>query len=169
MQWIFEILHSLWVNWIYRLSIIHKTSELFFCDSIRFLTQLHEDSCQRLFFLWFCPTIPKFALALIKEWENNIAPCQRIKGWESSTFSLSKFFKNFVDVVEPVWDCTGQTGKHYTVKIFRKSTICNQWYYNIRIDSSYNALFYTTCHTLDHVANQLLISFFCSINTYRFI
>ena len=108
-----------------------------------------------------CPT-------LIKEWGHNIAPYQHIKEWESSTFSLTKFFRNCVDVVEPVPDCTANTGKHYTAKIFHKSTICNQWYYNIRFNSSYSALFHTTSHTLDHVVSQLLISFFCSINTYRF-
>ena len=116
---------------------MHKTNELFsyryffLCDRIRFLTQLHEGSCQSLFFLWFCPPIPKFVLTLIKEWGNNIATCQYIKEWKGSTSSLSKFFNNFVDVVEPFWDCTGQTGEHYTVKLFRKSTTCNQWYYNI--------------------------------------
>ena len=170
MQWVFEVSHSLWVNWIYALSIIHKTNELFsyrylfLCDRIRFLPQLHEDSCQSLFFLWFCPPNPKFVLTLIKEWGNNIAPCQYIKEWESSTSSLANFFNNFVDVVEPVRDCTAQTGEHYTVKLFRKSATCNQWYYNIRINSSYNALFHTTFHKLDHVVNLLLISFFCSIN-----
>ena len=41
--------------------------------------------------------------------------------------------------------------------------IYNQWYQNIPIDSSYNALFNTTSHTLDHVANHLLVSFSCSI------
>ena len=52
---------------------IHKTSELFnyrnlfLRESISFVTQLHEDSCQRLFFPRFCPPIPKFALTLIKE------------------------------------------------------------------------------------------------------
>ena len=61
------------------------------------------------------------------------------------------------------------TGEHYTIQIFRKLTICSQWYDNICIDSSHNALFYTTSHTLDHVANQLLISFFCCNDTYRFI
>ena len=104
---------------------IHKTRELFnyrnlfLRESISFVTQLHEDSCQRLFFPWFCPPIPKFALTLIKEWGNNIAPRKGIKECESSTFSLNKFFSNFVDVAEPVWGCAGQTGEHYTVKLFR--------------------------------------------------
>ena len=84
-------MHSLWVNRIYKSSMIHITNEsfnyknFFLCDNIRFLNQLHENSCQSLFFLWFCPRILKFSLTLIKEWENNIAPCQCIKEWESST------------------------------------------------------------------------------------
>ena len=112
----FEVSHSVWVNWIYTSFIIHKTNEsfnyrnLFLYDSIRFLTQLYKDSCQSLLFLWFCPPIPKFALTLIKQWGNNIASCQCIKERESSTLSLAKFFSDFVDVVEPVWDCTAQTG-----------------------------------------------------------
>ena len=114
MQWTLEISHSLWVSWIYTSSIIHKTSEsfsyrnLFFCESMRFLTQLHEESCESLFCLWFCAPIPKFALILIKKCEKNIAPCQRLKEWESSTVFLAKFFSNFVDVAEPDWDCTDQ-------------------------------------------------------------
>ena len=72
---------------------------------------LHEHSCQNLFFLLFCPPIWKLALFVNEEWGNNISPCQCIKEWESSTFSLAKFLNNFVDVVEPIWDCTAQKGK----------------------------------------------------------
>ena len=141
----------------------------FLYDSISFLTQLHEGSCQSLFFLWFCLSIWKLALSVTEEWGNNIPPCQCIKEWESSTFSLAKFFNNLVDVVEPIWDCTAQKGKDYTVKTFHKSPTCNQWYYNIHISSSYNELFQSTSHTLDHLPKQLLISFLHSINAYWFI
>ena len=179
MQWIFEVSHSFWVNWIYRSSIINKTNKsfnyrkLFLCDSIRFFTQLNEDSCQSIFFVWFCPPIPKSAQILRK----HISPWMRKQYLTLSTHKRMGGLYIFCRQVlqQFSWCCRTCLRLHHSnrrtlhCQKFSKSMICNQWSYSIRIDSSNNALFYTTSYTMDHVVNQLLTSFFCSINTYRFI
>ena len=152
MQWIFEVSHSLWVSWICRSSIIHKTNKsfnyrkLFLCDSIRFSTQLNEDSCQSIFFLWFCPPIPKSAQTVRK----HISPWMRKQYLSLSTHKrMGELYIFCRQVLQQFsWCCRTCLRLHHSN---RRTLPCqnfpNRWYAISDLTASVSTVLTTHCFT----------------------